>query len=209
MPLPKLPLALLAVAVALAGCAAPVGDAEAAHAGTTCPEDATVTGFAPDGAPTCTASPLAGFVCPAGEVVVGFSTTGAPECEGIMTIAETAMQAEMARNPPPQPSAPAKSLAITSNGPIADGVKAYTIASASPGMTWGDLLVNLNGQMLERAEGCAPAEGEYAVCAGDEPEGADATVDAGDTLRVAAEAGQMLRIIDSASNSVVLTLNVG
>ena len=75
--------ALLA-ATALAGCAsAPVGDAEAAHAGTDCEVGRVVVGFLADGAPRCAPVPapaLASFACPKGRFVAGFDADGKPLC---------------------------------------------------------------------------------------------------------------------------------
>lgn len=199
-------LALLA-ALALAGCAAPAPADEIApaHAGAACPEGSVVTGFAETGTPSCTPSPLADFSCPAGEVLTGFDAAGAPSCSHFMLVADAAM----ARMAPPEPSQPAKSIAITSSGALADGVKRYTIASASPGMAWSDLALMLNGATLSLAADCEPQPGEYAICRDEAPKGADAPVSAGDTLAIAvAETGVALRLIDTGSNSVIFNITV-
>lgn len=209
-------LSLLALAPILAGCAtapSPVGDAEAGHAGALCPEGRFVNGFLATGSPNCAAPPAqapAAFTCPDGEVMVGFTAEGAPRCADFMAVAQKAKE----KNPPPEPSRPARMLSLTSTGAIRDGVKGYAIASASPSMRWSDLSLTVDGRAwtLDPAGACprAPSgEGRYLVC-GPQRETADATVDAGDTLAVGGiSSGQTIRLIDVQANAVILTLTVG
>lgn len=98
-------LALLAPALLLAGCAenpSPLGDAEAAHAGITCPAGTSVVAFNAIGAPECAApradpaapNPLAGFDCPFGQFVTGFDAEGKPKCgSGVLVHRETGKEA--------------------------------------------------------------------------------------------------------------------
>lgn len=82
-------LVLLTLAsIFAAGCAtnpSPIGDADAAHAGISCPAGSSVSGFNAAGAPACAPPaappPLhAGFSCPPGEFVQGFDDAGRPRC---------------------------------------------------------------------------------------------------------------------------------
>lgn len=205
LPRPLAVALLVTPALLLAGCAedlAPLGDAEAAHAGTACEGGTFVAGFDAHGAPVCAATFLDAS-CEAGAVMVGLHADGALRCAPIMDVAQEAAEQERAQQPPSQP---AKSLAITSAGPLEDGMKTYTIASASPGIQWADLAIAVNGAPLTRAEGCAPAPGEFAACAGEEPATA---VSAGDSLVIHAGSGETMRIIDAGTNSVILTVTVG
>lgn len=209
---------LLAASALLAGCAtpsAPVGDAEAAHAGAACPAGAFVDGFLATGAPNCSAPPEPAFpatACAAGEVVTGIEADGAPVCTDLMEVA----QASMKNQPPPsQPSTPAKSLSVTSSGALASNTKAYTISSASPGMKWSDLRFTLDGTPLVY-DGTDPAnaDNEFYVMDGQAIVPGEAlpstTLDAGDGLVLyhSALAGKTLRILDAQANSVILTLTV-
>ncbi|HUR67705.1 MAG TPA: hypothetical protein VM370_00535 [Candidatus Thermoplasmatota archaeon] len=115
------------------------------------------------------------------------------------------------------------SLAIASAGPIEDGVKTYTVVSASKGLHWRDLGVSIDGEPLTEASGeapcpddepcmaepvCAtPGEAEYAVCHEDGMYPWD-EVREGDTLAVHAERGSTLTIVDLEANSIVLRLEI-
>jgi flagellin-like protein len=113
-------------------------------------------------------------------------------------------------------SQPAKSMALTSGGALASGVKEYVVASASPGLKWGDLTFTLNGapQDIDSTDAnCAaggdPGADEYTPCT--DTSSAEATSDlvsAGDGIHFHTAAGQTLRVLDSASNSIILTLTV-
>lgn len=202
----------------LAGCAttpSPVGDAEAAHSGAACPSGAFVNGFLSTGSPNCAAPPAPSFAavkCDAGEVVTGIGSDGKPVCEDVMTVAQASMESQ----PPPPPSRPAKSLAMTSNGAISGNTKSYTIASASPGIKWSDLTLALDGVPLAY-DGDAPADADNEYYVSDGPHAApgrvapSTSIDAGDrlTLHHGSLSGKTLRVIDAEANAVILTLVVG
>lgn len=116
-------------------------------------------------------------------------------------------------------STPAKSVAFTSDGAISADNKTYVIASASPGMKWSDLTYKLDGTALsyDDLEVGAAAANTFcplsAAAACFDPAtatGSDALVDAGDRIRFhdTAISGQKLLVLDSASNSIILTLTV-
>lgn len=111
-----------------------------------------------------------------------------------------------------QASQPAKTLALTSAGPAADGQKPYLVAAASPGLLWGDLYVTVDGMdsWLEAYgdEACMPPEEGYTVCGNNAARSYMDPVLAGDELTIRASPGQTMRIIDTAANSVILTLIV-
>lgn len=204
--------AALLVSLALfgAGCLGepvPMIESHTAYAGSTCTVGSFVTGFDDNGTPLCTPPSFAGGDCDEGEVMTGITTDGAPSCAPIMDVAQAAMEQEQAAEP--EPSRPSKTLSLTSNGPIQDGYKTYTIASASPGMSWGELHFTLDGASLAPAAHCEPTTGQYAACAAGALEAESAAVDAGDRLIVSASSGQTLRILDADANAVILTLTVG
>lgn len=125
-------------------------------------------------------------------------------------------------------SAPARSLALTSSGAITsdcsnDGAttpndcKSYTIASASPGLRYGDVTLSLGGSALAMdPAGCASVLGattEYGACGGATARTSGSLVMAGDTLKIAFNgasglSGKTLLVVDAGSNSVILTLTV-
>lgn len=111
----------------------------------------------------------------------------------------------------PQERSP-PSLSLTSAGALANDVKPYTVASATG--SWSDISVTVDGNELypawsEDGSCITPAEGEFAACrAGQAIQGWE-DIEAGDSLAVYAMSGSTLRIIDYASNSVILTLTVG
>lgn len=205
-------LALLVLLAALsAGCldaASPVGEAEAAHAGTSCDLGMFVSGFAADGSPTCTAPAPVATACERGHVMIGIAADGAAKCSPIMDVAQEAMEDEQAQRQQ-EPARPTKSLSITANGALKDGVKSYTIAAASPGMNWSALHFTLDGTTLVQAAACTPDVGQYAACSDGAREAESATVDAGDHLVVAASSGSTLRVIDAHANAVILSVRVG
>lgn len=109
-----------------------------------------------------------------------------------------------------QHSAPTISLA--SDGPIADGVKSYTVSAATFGLKWNDLRVTIDGveQTIDETAACpAAASTKFVVCHGATTEAAADTINGGDTLKINAAPHQTLRILDVASNSVIMTLNIG
>lgn len=117
-------------------------------------------------------------------------------------------------------SQPAKSLAVTSAGVLSSNpaglYKNYTVASASPGLKYSDFKVTLNGADLTALDAnCAPASTGWDACGGTthrDLAGTDAAVvSAGDTIFLyssSSMSGASLRFIDSASNSVMLTLTI-
>lgn len=109
-----------------------------------------------------------------------------------------------------EPAYPMRSLAVTSAGPLANGVKAYTVSSASPGFYWGDLTVTLDGSTIfQDTEACADPVGPFWVaCSDGTVEESYDTIDSGDGFRIAARSGQTLRFIDANTNSVVMSLMV-
>ena len=122
-------------------------------------------------------------------------------------------------------SAPAKSLALTSAGAITDDCagdgatttndycKSYLIASASPGLKYSDLSLQLDGVAITfDANGCDSvlgASNEWGACAGATDRTGAAVVSAGETLKVGSTAslsGKTLRIVDPNSNSLIYSV---
>ena len=114
-------------------------------------------------------------------------------------------------------SAPAKTIALASNGALSGGVKEYVVASASPGLRWSDMSFTLGGTPLaisDAADPCLTAtadlgSNEYMPCTGARvAETGTAVVNAGDILRFEAASGDTLRVLDGNSNSIILTITV-
>lgn len=119
-------------------------------------------------------------------------------------------------------SAPAKSVAFASAGAIATETagnqwKTYTVASASPGLKWTDLTFKLGGTDMTYADivnGAANTDQYCVLNNGATDCLADAAtaglVSAGNKFRIedAALSGQEFLILDSNSNSIILTLTV-
>jgi hypothetical protein len=102
-------------------------------------------------------------------------------------------------------------LGLVGNEPAEGNVKRYTVAAVMPGLRYADVALTLDGEVLAmaREKGCpAPGPGEYVVCLGDETLAPRDATTAGDTVVVHAMAGQVLRVVDHASGSVVLVLAV-
>lgn len=119
-----------------------------------------------------------------------------------------------------QSSQPAKTVALSSSGAIANGDKSYSVAAATPGMRWLDISLTVDGTTVSQwtpiAGGatCSASSditnASWFPCSGATTEVGQGTVDAGDTIRIAGvSAGQTLRILDSAANSVIVTLVIG
>ena len=112
----------------------------------------------------------------------------------------------------PVEARPYRSLSLTSNGPLVDGVKTYTVSTASPDFLWGDVYLSLDGDTLFQdvpAVCGVPTEPFWIAC-GDATsvEESDDAINAGDLLRLPAKSGQTLRVIDPYTNSVLLVLTV-
>ena len=134
---------------------------------------------------------------------------------------------------------PAKSLALSSAGPVsqvdiwhtANGAagadttndfyrKTYVVSSASPGMKYQDITLTANGATLAfESTNCAPTAADPAGTTGNKWSACGAgarlatdVIAAGDRIVLqhnAALGGQTLRILDPQSNSVILTLVMG
>jgi hypothetical protein len=104
-------------------------------------------------------------------------------------------------------------MSLTSNGALSGGLKSFLVASASPGLKWSDVTFTLDGAtqaISATATDCSsttPAAARYAPC-GPALETAAAVANAGDAVRLNTASGQTLRVLDTASNSVMLTLTV-
>lgn len=111
-----------------------------------------------------------------------------------------------------QSGAPAKSIALTSAGAQTAGFeKNYTVASASPGLKWGDLQLLVDGTPYAYATGPVPGNGEWGGWSAGALEASGGIVDAGDALEVDGAAdlsGKKLVLVDAASNSLVYSLTV-
>jgi flagellin-like protein len=110
-------------------------------------------------------------------------------------------------------------LAVTSAGNPASPApgnhyRNYTLVAASPGLTYGQLALTLDGAPLraDLGTGCEPSTtGAWSVCGGGSPRGATAALSAGDvlTLRLSATPdGATLRFLDPASNAVVHVVTI-
>lgn len=108
---------------------------------------------------------------------------------------------------------PARSIALSSEGPGSGGLKSYVVSAAANGMKWGDVTFSVNGETraIDGDGDCttAPAAGQYQPCAGSSLETDDGLVNAGDRVRLAAQPGDVLRVLDAQANSVIYTLTVG
>ena len=132
---------------------------------------------------------------------------------------------------------PAHTMALTSGGaidqssaasPDDDFYKPYTVASADPSLTWGDLKVTFGGAEIafdpsgdcdngdDVAADAAPAASatEWTSCSGTSETTADDLVSAGDKIYIVSEAtpgspsGTELIFLDTQANSVMLTLTM-
>ena len=205
----------------LAGCAtqpSPIGDADAAHAGKSCPPGQWVQAFDAQGAPVCATAPSpVAKSCAKGEVVTGIRSDGSPVCESIYRVASAAEPETT------HASQAAKTLSLTSAGAMDASTtpgkydKSYAVAAASSGIRYAELAITVNGVAFplhsEGACGSAKlADSEWTVCSNGKSSAAGEPVLAGDviTFRFASQpAGSTLRIIDANANSVILTLTLG
>ena len=126
-------------------------------------------------------------------------------------------------------SAPAKSIALTSDGALAEAIstaghqqnqaKNYSVASASPGLKWGDVKLSLDGETMTYTDasqnggtqntnawclltsaGACVASADYAA----------KLVEAGARIRLedASLSASKFLIVDPASNSQIYTLTI-
>lgn len=116
-------------------------------------------------------------------------------------------------------SAPAKSMALTSDGAINLDNKTYTVASATPGMKWTDVTFKLDGAPLAYdnlaadaavADTYCPLDSAAACFDPSTATGSALLIDAGDRVRFhdTAITGQKLLVLDSSSNSIIVTLTI-
>ena len=102
-------------------------------------------------------------------------------------------------------------LALASEGPAEGGDKAFVVSAVMPGVSYGDLNLTLGGRHLSLTaeEGCpAPARGEYAACRGNATLRMGDEIFPGDRIRLSAERGNTLRIVDAHAGFVVFTTRV-
>lgn len=114
---------------------------------------------------------------------------------------------------PVRPKGEPISLALSSAGKLTDGVKPYVVSSTSGRVMWDELMLTLDGTELYMAyaeDGACPipAEGEYAFCRDGAQLMPYEMIAAGDELVVAAAGGERLRVLDSSTNAVILSLVV-
>jgi flagellin-like protein len=119
-----------------------------------------------------------------------------------------------------QSGTPAKTIALTSTGAISNGDKTYSVASATPGMRWLDITLTVDGTTVSQfthvagGASCSSSSditnASWFPCSGATSEVGQGTVDAGDTVRIGGvSSGQTLRVLDSAANSVIVSLVIG
>lgn len=102
-------------------------------------------------------------------------------------------------------------MSISSSGPLANGLKTYTVASASEGLSWGDLMVTVDDEAvyLDDTAGCGTATIEsWTACRAASTLSYGDMVTEGDTATFAVNAGQQLRFIDMYANSVIMQITV-
>lgn len=105
---------------------------------------------------------------------------------------------------------PQKAISLTSTGGLHDGVKTYTVAAASAGLTWGDLRVTVDGVERPFGDGASCTGGfDVAACSAGQPVGPDDIVRAGDMLSLGQlSSGETLRVLDASASTVMLALTV-
>jgi len=123
-------------------------------------------------------------------------------------------------------ASPAHTMSMTSAGPIVQATnvysKTYTVSSADPTLTYGDIKVTLAGVQGARDDtGCSLQTPDttttftWGACAGTTERGATSSVAAGDSFKIAcySTAGNCLAdkdllVLDVEANSVMITLKV-
>lgn len=107
-----------------------------------------------------------------------------------------------------------RAVTLSSNTPLLSDVKEFSVASATPGMRWGDFAYSLDGIALrydgelgEDGEFCVASPGMACVAGTSIP---DLPLGAGELIRIQHSelSGKTLRVGDPRANAVVLTLVV-
>jgi flagellin-like protein len=106
-------------------------------------------------------------------------------------------------------SSPARAITLSSDGPIAGGVKTYSVSAASPSLRYNDVTFTLNGVTLALDVDCAATGTDVAACRGVTVLTGTSLIVAGDSLSFVAAAGDTLRIVDAQANSVLATITIG
>ena len=132
-------------------------------------------------------------------------------------------------------SSPAHTMSMTSAGPLAFGnsgtnpedhiTKTYTVSSADPTLTYGDIKLVVGGTEYAFTAQCTAGglnNAQWSACAGGSPRASTAGVTAGDTITIRCDettdndaqdatsclADKDLLILDIEANSVMVTLKV-
>lgn len=107
-------------------------------------------------------------------------------------------------------NAPAGTVSLSSMGPESAAFsRSYVVTGASPGMTYGDLVMTVDGAELAFDGASSASDGEWNALRGGAVLGGSEAIRAGDTIRMdsAVEtSGKALRVIHSEANSVILVL---
>lgn len=120
-----------------------------------------------------------------------------------------------------QEGTPQRTFGVTSNSTLAAGSptgnKTYTIAGSTPGLRWNEVRITINGVPQTQylgAGACAdpPASAGprvFLACSGTAiVTSASDLIQAGGFLRVEANAGDTLRVVDTSANAVVLVVTI-
>lgn len=108
-----------------------------------------------------------------------------------------------------QQSKAARSVTLISDGPIANGLKTFTIAGADSSLRYQDLAFTIDGAAQSIDTACSPAAAKVGICRGGTVLAGTSLVQAGDALTFQATTGQTLRILDQEANSVLYTVTIG
>lgn len=112
-----------------------------------------------------------------------------------------------------QSGSSSKTMSLTSAGAqdSTTFIKAWTVASASPGLRYQDMSVMVGSTVYTFATTCTPGNGAWSACAGSTTRASTDLVSAGDTIRIDATATQIgsnLVVTDTGSNSVLVQITV-
>lgn len=108
----------------------------------------------------------------------------------------------------------AHSASLSSASALVAGAKTYVVASAGPGLRWGDITLSVNNvpRSLDTTGTCPASPSSpnvFLACGGNTLDASGAPVTAGHTLALGGvAAGQMLRLVDANANSVLTSLTV-